>query len=113
MAKVPERAVGTAFGIDPAVGLERDDYLQLLGRAMVRFLRKRQKLSNFNNLDDAARLLRNCSNILVITGAGISTSVGIPDFRSKSGGFYTSLQDKGINEPEEVFDLASFDERPE
>jgi NAD-dependent histone deacetylase SIR2 len=79
---------------------------------MLRELKKRQKLSQFRTIDDAAKLINASQNILVITGAGISTSLGIPDFRSKSTGFYTKLQAMGFEEPEEVFDLSTFDENP-
>ena len=40
---------------------------------------------------DVVRLLRGCENILVVTGAGISVSCGIPDFRSK-GGLYDRIR---------------------
>lgn len=79
---------------------------------MLRELKKRQKLPDYRTIDDAAKLINSSKNILVITGAGISTSLGIPDFRSKSTGFYTKLQAMGFEEPEEVFDLATFDENP-
>src|SRR5260370_15210321 len=35
-----------------------------------------------NRLQDAAELLREARKIVVLTGAGISTESGIPDFRS-------------------------------
>jgi NAD-dependent histone deacetylase SIR2 len=79
---------------------------------MLRELKKRQKLSQFKTIDDAAKLINASKNVLVITGAGISTSLGIPDFRSKSTGFYTKLQAMGYEEPEEVFDLSTFDDNP-
>jgi Sir2 family len=36
-------------------------------------------------IDDVARLLVESQKIVVLAGAGISTCVGIPDFRSKQG----------------------------
>lgn len=42
----------------------------------------------------------------------ISTSLGIPDFRSKTTGFYSKLREMGFEEPEQVFDIKNFDEDP-
>jgi len=53
--------------------------------------------------------------IVVLTGAGISTSCGIPDFRSK-GGVYTQIGKEfpSVSRPEDIFSLAFFkeDHRP-
>lgn len=89
-----------------------EDLYQLLGLAVCRELNKRLRLPQYKTIDDAAKLLQERKNIMVITGAGISTSLGIPDFRSKNTGFYSKLLDMGYSEPEQVFDIQNFDEDP-
>ena len=64
---------------------------------------------------DAIDLLRNAKKIIVLSGAGISTSCGIPDFRSANG-LYAQLQADGkweLDEPQDMFDMRVFKERPE
>ena len=41
--------------------------------------------------ESIVNLLRGRKNIVVLTGAGISVSCGIPDFRSKGSGLYSTL----------------------
>jgi NAD-dependent histone deacetylase SIR2 len=89
-----------------------ESFYQLLGLAINRELNKRPRLSAYRTIDDAARLLQERRNIMVITGAGISTSLGIPDFRSKNTGFYSRLTQMGFDEPEQVFDIHNFDDDP-
>lgn len=73
----------------------------------------RRKLPHISTMKDVCKLLEASSNILVLTGAGISVSAGIPDFRSKKG-IYSRLRDEfGMPEPECMFDIKYFRERPE
>lgn len=53
------------------------------------------------------------AQIAVLTGAGISTSAGIPDFRSPDTGLYANLARLDLPYPEAVFDISYFRERPE
>ena len=51
-------------------------------------------------------------NIIVLSGAGISTASGIPDFRSPDTGLYDNLQKYNLPFPEAIFDLDYFYENP-
>ncbi|THV90885.1 SIR2-domain-containing protein [Aureobasidium pullulans] len=106
------RKLVTAFGVRPDLPYGTRWYYQILGQCIQRELRRRQKLTEYNTVDDAVSLLQKSKNIMVITGAGISTSLGIPDFRSKNTGFYSKLLARGFDSPEDVFDIGNFDEDP-
>ncbi|KAF9177929.1 NAD-dependent histone deacetylase sir2 [Haplosporangium sp. Z 11] len=49
---------------------------------------------------------------MVLTGAGVSVSCGIPDFRSEDG-IYSRLSEFELDDPQQMFDLDFFRERPE
>lgn len=105
----------TAFGIRPPAFLESapdEAYLALLSLALSRELQKRAKLLKYNTVNDAVTLLKSARNIIVLTGAGISTSLGIPDFRSKGTGLYSKLEHLGLSDPQQVFDIHEFREDP-
>ncbi|MBU1908493.1 MAG: Sir2 family NAD-dependent protein deacetylase [Verrucomicrobia bacterium] len=55
---------------------------------------------------EVARHVRDAHRLAVLTGAGLSTPSGIPDFRS-AGGFYADERNAG------VFDIREFQRRPE
>ncbi|XP_028408359.1 NAD-dependent protein deacetylase sirtuin-1-like [Dendronephthya gigantea] len=69
----------------------------------------RQKLPDINTLDQVLDLLRSCRNILVLTGAGVSVSCGIPDFRSRDG-IYARLSKEypDLPDPQAMFDIKYF-----
>ncbi len=59
------------------------------------------------NAEICANWIRNSKSIVALTGAGISTSVGIPDFRGPNGIYVTKRYD-----PMETFDINNFYKNP-
>lgn len=101
--KIPQRVIdGTTDDLD---------LLPLLKLAISRELSRREKLEHVNTIDDAVELLRTAKNVIVLTGAGISTSLGIPDFRSDTG-LYAMVEEMGLSEPQEMFDIELFRQDP-
>ena len=62
---------------------------------------------------EIAGLIAHSKRILVVTGAGISTSSGIPDFRSPGGLYATAEEKYKLPYPEAIFDLNYFEHSPE
>ncbi len=54
-------------------------------------------------IDQCSELISDANNIVVLTGAGISTNAGIPDFRGPKGLYVTRQYD-----PDTVFDIDYF-----
>ncbi|GFQ84678.1 NAD-dependent protein deacetylase sirtuin-1 [Trichonephila clavata] len=74
---------------------------------------KRPKLTGINTLDDAVNLLRTCKKIIVLTGAGVSVSCGIPDFRSRNGVYARLSKDyPDLPDPQAMFDINYFRKDP-
>ncbi|KAJ7668328.1 DHS-like NAD/FAD-binding domain-containing protein [Mycena rosella] len=106
-----------AFGINLSPSLHNMSPATLtyfLRVAMSRELQLRDKLPNYNTVEDAVRLISTSRRILILTGAGISVSCGIPDFRSRDG-LYASLKERGdydLDDPQQMFDINYFRENP-
>jgi NAD-dependent deacetylase sirtuin 2 len=66
------------------------------------------------SIEDVQELLREkkVKNVIVCTGAGISTSAGIPDFRTPGTGLYDNLEKYDLPYPEAVFDINYFKHSP-
>ena len=88
-----------------------DSLLKDLTIALNNVLVGRIRLPNFSRLDQVIDKIKNANKILVLTGAGISTSLGIPDFRSKNG-LYEKVSKLNLDDPQDVFTLDIFLENP-
>jgi NAD-dependent deacetylase sirtuin 2 len=66
------------------------------------------------DLDGISRYIKEneCKRVVVMCGAGISTSAGIPDFRTPGTGLYDNLQRFNLPAPEAVFDIDFFKSTP-
>uniref|UniRef100_A0A1I8AF16 NAD-dependent protein deacetylase sir-2.1 n=1 Tax=Steinernema glaseri TaxID=37863 RepID=A0A1I8AF16_9BILA len=73
----------------------------------------RERLPEFSTLADAVDLIRRAKNIIVVTGAGVSVSCGIPDFRSADGVYARLRHDfPDLPNPEAMFDIEFFNSNP-
>ncbi|GBG31050.1 NAD-dependent deacetylase sir2D [Hondaea fermentalgiana] len=67
----------------------------------------RKRRVKIQSLAQVASLIKGARRILVLTGAGISTSCGIPDFRS-SHGVYSMLDGYKLKDPQDLFSIHYF-----
>ncbi|KAG1793087.1 DHS-like NAD/FAD-binding domain-containing protein [Suillus plorans] len=106
-----------AFGISLCPELRNKQpqtMLYFLRVAMSKELHLREKLSQYNTIADAVSLIQASKRMVVLTGAGISVSCGIPDFRSHNG-LYAMLKERGtyeLDDPQQMFDIHYFRENP-
>merc|ERR1719461_2363498 len=74
---------------------------------------RRKKLSHINTLEDVVGLIAASRKIIVLTGAGVSVSCGIPDFRSRDGVYARLAVDfPDLPDPQAMFDIHYFRKDP-
>ena len=74
---------------------------------------RRKKLPDINTLTDVVELIRKSQKIVVLTGAGVSVSCGIPDFRSRDGIYARLAVDfPDLPDPQAMFDIHYFRKDP-
>uniref|UniRef100_A0A669ED09 NAD-dependent protein deacetylase n=1 Tax=Oreochromis niloticus TaxID=8128 RepID=A0A669ED09_ORENI len=99
---------------DEAAGDTDMDFLRNLFSSALG-LGSAEKVLDELTLDGVARYINSgkCKNIICMVGAGISTSAGIPDFRSPGTGLYANLQKYNLPYPEAIFQIDYFKKHPE
>ncbi|CAI4059606.1 hypothetical protein SUVZ_04G2000 [Saccharomyces uvarum] len=102
-----ENTVSATNVEDPLAKKQTVRLIKDLQRAINKVLCTRLRLSNFFTIDHFIQKLHTAKRILVLTGAGVSTSLGIPDFRS-SEGFYSKIRHLGLDDPQDVFNYNIF-----
>jgi hypothetical protein len=72
------------------------------------------------NIEGLATFMLNkkrCKKIIVMAGAGISVSAGIPDFRSIQTGIYEQIKrypaSRSLTSPQDLFDINFFRQNPD
>jgi NAD-dependent deacetylase sirtuin 1 len=74
---------------------------------------QRERLNHIKTFDHAVHYIKQAKNIIILTGAGVSVSCGIPDFRSRDG-VYSRLSREYPNlpDPQAMFDIKYFFQDP-
>ncbi|ELU15226.1 hypothetical protein CAPTEDRAFT_93016 [Capitella teleta] len=74
---------------------------------------RRKKLPDVNSVTDVVELIKKSKKIMVLTGAGVSVSCGIPDFRSRDGVYARlSVEYPDLPDPQAMFDISYFLKNP-
>ncbi|CAN8177089.1 unnamed protein product [Coccothraustes coccothraustes] len=104
---------------EPEPGASADADMELLRSLLSRTLGlggdRAEPVLDELSLAGVSRFLKSdrCKNIVCMVGAGISTSAGIPDFRSPGTGLYSNLQSYNLPYPEAIFEIGFFKKHPE
>eukprot|EP00928_Gymnodinium_smaydae_P027918 TRINITY_DN21436_c0_g3_i1.p1 TRINITY_DN21436_c0_g3~~TRINITY_DN21436_c0_g3_i1.p1 ORF type:complete len:383 (-),score=48.77 TRINITY_DN21436_c0_g3_i1:14-1105(-) len=93
---------------------ERGVHPMMLMRPRVLEEQPRERMLNSFDVEGIASYIaeKGCQRVVVMCGAGISTSAGIPDFRTPGTGLYDNLQKYNLSRPEDIFTLSFFRKKP-
>uniref|UniRef100_A0A8P0PIH7 NAD-dependent protein deacetylase sirtuin-2 n=1 Tax=Canis lupus familiaris TaxID=9615 RepID=A0A8P0PIH7_CANLF len=101
---------GGAAGREAEMDFLRNFFSQTLGLGT-----QKERLLDDLTLEGVTRYMQSerCRRVICLVGAGISTSAGIPDFRSPSTGLYANLEKYHLPYPEAIFEIGYFKKHPE
>nr|AAG32038.1 SIR2L2 [Mus musculus] len=101
---------GGATGGEAEMDFLRNLFTQTLGLGS-----QKERLLDELTLEGVTRYMQSerCRKVICLVGAGISTSAGIPDFRSPSTGLYANLEKYHLPYPEAIFEISYFKKHPE
>jgi len=99
-----------AAGGEAEMDFLRNFFSQTLGLGT-----QKERLLDDLTLEGVTRYMQSerCRKVICLVGAGISTSAGIPDFRSPSTGLYANLEKYNLPYPEAIFEIGYFKKHPE
>lgn len=91
------------------------DFLRNLFSQTLGLGSQKERLLDELTLEGVTRYMQSerCRRVICLVGAGISTSAGIPDFRSPSTGLYANLEKYHLPYPEAIFEISYFKKHPE
>ena len=109
----PRLLLTRIFGLDSGILPSDNNSLWNIIFSIMSDPPRRKRLKQFSTIESVIKLLQESSNILVLTGAGISVSCGIPDFRSKNGVYARLSRDfPDLRNPQNMFDMKYFINNP-
>nr|XP_006982033.2 NAD-dependent protein deacetylase sirtuin-2 isoform X1 [Peromyscus maniculatus bairdii] len=96
-------------------GAAEMDFLRNLFSQTLGLGSQKERLLDELSLEGVTRYMQSerCRRVICLVGAGISTSAGIPDFRSPSTGLYANLEKYRLPYPEAIFEISYFKKHPE
>jgi len=81
--------------------------------ALEKYKRRKPNLPNTGDpINDVVQLFRTSNRVMVVSGAGISVSCGVPDFRSPGGLYERIRREMDLTDPQAIFDFDLFRSDP-